>query len=489
MKSLTRLSALELSETIRNRVISVPEVTAAYLRAIEERDVRLHAYLSLDPEGALLRAAEIQKRVDAGELTGPLVGVPFAVKDNICLKGMPATCASKMLADYIAPYTATAVEKLLAAGAVALGKTNLDEFAMGSTTENSSFGLTRNPWNPAHVPGGSSGGSAAAVAAGEAAFALGTDTGGSVRQPAVHCGLVGLKPSYGSVSRYGLIAYASSLDQIGPLGRNIADVREIWRCMRGKDSKDATSVEYRDYKKYDVLKDISGLKIGVMVSELEKGISQEVQGAVRKVTDAFAAAGAQVEAFDFDLMDYAAPAYYILACAQASSNLARYDGVKYGYRTKGYADLDEMIRRSRSEGFGPEVQRRIGLGTFVLSEGYYEEYYLKARKVQEKIRREFVRLFARFDVLLMPVTTSTAPLMGAASRKRESVYEDDRFTCIVNLAGLPAVSVPCLVGREHLPVGVQFVGNAFEEEKVLAVAEAWEQMRGPWAGPWQEGES
>lgn len=477
MKDILSYTALELSDLIKKREITVVEATEAALRRIEEQEARLHAYITVDSEGALKRAALIQQKINAGELTGPLIGVPVAIKDNICTKGLRTTCASKILHNFIPPYSAEAVTRLEQAGTVILGKTNMDEFAMGSTTESSWFGITRNPWNTAHVPGGSSGGSAAAVAAGECFFALGSDTGGSVRQPAAHCGVVGMKPTYGRVSRYGLVAYASSLDQIGPITKDVADCAAIMEVIAGYDSKDSTSVKKEETDFTAALtKDIKGMRIGIPTDYFGTEVSPAVRDAVLEAARVLEQAGAAVEEFTLGYAEYAASVYYTIATAEASSNLERYDGVKYGYRTEAYRGIHELYKKSRSEGFGPEVKRRIFLGSFVLSEGYYDAYYLKALQVKSLIKKAFDKAFETYDILLTPVAPDTAPLMGESLKNPTSMYAGDVYTIVANLAGLPAISVPCGRDEKNLPIGMQLMADCFREKKLIQTAYTYEQL-------------
>ena len=398
---VTDMTAVELSAAIRDGQVTAVEAAEEMLARIEERDGIYNCYVTVDREGALAQARAVQEKIDAGELTGPLAGVPVAIKDNLCTEGLLTTCASRILENFVPTYTAEAVMNLRRAGAVILGKTNMDEFAMGSTTETSAYGVTRNPWNPAHVPGGSSGGSAAAVAAGECCFALGSDTGGSIRQPAAYCGMVGMKPTYGTVSRYGLIAYGSSLDQIGPLTKDVTDCAAVLEVISSYDKKDSTSVKRQDTDFTSALvEDVQGLRIGIPNDYLGEGLDTEVKAAVLQAAEELARSGAIVERFDLSLVEYAIPAYYTIAAAEASSNLERFDGIKYGYRTKEYTGLHNMYKKSRSEGFGEEVKRRIMLGSFVLSSGYYDAYYLKALRVKALIKKAFDEAFAKYDVIL-----------------------------------------------------------------------------------------
>lgn len=477
--SILDLTAVELSAEIKAGKVTAVQAVEAVLERIAEKEEQLNCYVTLDREGALAKAAEVQKKIEAGELCGPLAGVPVAIKDNMCTQGMRTTCASKMLANFIPAFSAQAVKDLEAAGAVLLGKTNMDEFAMGSTTETAAFGVTRNPHNTEHVPGGSSGGSAAAVAAGECFFALGSDTGGSIRQPASFCGVVGMKPTYGTVSRYGLIAYGSSLDQIGPLTKDVKDCAAIMEVIATHDKKDSTSVKREDTDFTSALsEDIAGMRIGIPRDYFGKGLDGEVKEAVLGAAEALRQRGALVEEFDLSLVEYAIPAYYTIAAAEASSNLERFDGIKYGYRTPEYEGLHNMYKKTRSEGFGAEVKRRIMLGSFVLSSGYYDAYYLKALRVKALIKKAFDDAFAKYDIILGPVAPATAPRLGESLKDPIKMYLGDIYTIAVNLAGLPGMSVPCGRDKAGLPIGMQLIGNCFEEKKLLRAAYAYEQAVG-----------
>lgn len=476
---ITDMTAVELAAAIRAGTTTAVEAAETMLARIREQEALYHCYVTVDEEGALAQARDVQARIEAGELTGPLAGVPVAVKDNLCTKGLLTTCSSKILSNFVPAYSAEAVVNLQKAGAVILGKTNMDEFAMGSTTETSAFGVTKNPWNTAHVPGGSSGGSAAAVAAAECVCALGSDTGGSIRQPASYCGVVGMKPTYGTVSRYGLIAYGSSLDQIGPLARDVTDCAAMLEVIASHDEKDSTSVVRQDTDfRTALIDDVQGMRIGIPNDYFGDGLDGEVGAAVLKAADTLAQKGAVVERFDLSLVDYAIPAYYTIASAEASSNLERFDGIKYGYRTAEYAGLHNMYKKSRSEGFGAEVKRRIMLGSFVLSSGYYDAYYLKALRVKALIRKAFDEAFSRYDVILGPVAPTTAPLLGESLADPIKMYLGDIYTIAVNLAGLPGISVPCGTDGNGLPIGLQLIGDCFQEKKLLRAAYAYEQARG-----------
>ena len=399
--SLMNLTAVGLGKKIQNKEVSAPEAAKAALDAIKAKEAEINSFVTVDSEGALKRAEEVQKLIDKGKLAGPLAGVPVAVKDNMCTKGLLTTCSSKILGNYIPMFTADAVLNLEKAGAVIIGKTNMDEFAMGSTTETSAFGPTKNPWDTGHVPGGSSGGSCAAVAAEECPYALGSDTGGSIRQPSSFCGVTGIKPTYGTVSRYGLIAYGSSLDQIGPVAKDVTDCATILEVISSYDQKDSTSVKRDNYNFTSALEDnVKGMKIGIPADYFGEGLDREVKEAVLNAAKELEKKGAVIEEFNLSLVDYAIPAYYIIACAEASSNLARFDGVKYGYRTEDYNGLHNMYKKTRSEGFGAEVKRRIMLGSFVLSSGYYDAYYIKALKTKALIKKAFDKAFNKYDVIL-----------------------------------------------------------------------------------------
>ena len=478
------MTALQLGQMIKKKEVSVKEAVQESLAQIADLDETLGSFVTVDEEGALKRAEEVQKGIDDGTITGALAGVPVAVKDNICTKDLLTTCSSKILSNFVPPYSAQAVDNLKAAGAVIVGKTNMDEFSMGSTTETSAYGVTRNPWNTEHVPGGSSGGSCAAVASCEVPYALGSDTGGSIRQPGSFCGVTGLKPTYGTVSRYGLIAYGSSLDQIGPIAKDISDCAAILEMIASYDKKDSTSVKRDAYDFTSaLLDDVKGMKIGIPSDYLSAGLNEEVKAAVLKAAEVLKAKGAEVEEFQLSLVEYAIPAYYVIASAEASSNLARFDGVKYGYRAKDYNGLHNMYKKSRSEGFGEEVKRRIMLGSFVLSSGYYDAYYLKALRTKALIRQSFDRAFEKYDVILGPVAPTTAPKLGASLSDPLQMYLGDIYTISVNLAGLPGVSVPCGIDSNGLPIGVQLIGDCFQEKKIIRAAYAYEQARGNWQAP------
>ena len=478
------LTAVELGRKIKEKEVAVTEAVQACLGQIGKLEDALNCYVTVDEAGALKRAEEVQRQIDAGILTGPLAGVPVAVKDNLCTKDLLTTCSSKILYNFVPTYTAEAVLNLEKAGAVILGKTNMDEFAMGSTTETSAFGVTRNPWNQEHVPGGSSGGSCAAVAAEECFYALGSDTGGSIRQPSSFCGVTGIKPTYGTVSRYGLIAYGSSLDQIGPVAKNVTDCASILEVIASHDRKDSTSVERRDTDFTSALvDDVKGMRIGVPRDYLGEGLDPEVKEAILTAAEVLRKKGALVEEFDLSLVEYAIPAYYVIASAEASSNLSRFDGVKYGYRTEEYEGLHNMYKKSRSEGFGAEVKRRIMLGSFVLSSGYYDAYYLKALRTKALIKQAFDRAFEKYDVILGPAAPSTAPRLGESLSDPLKMYLGDIYTISVNLAGLPGMTLPCGIDSKGLPIGLQLIGDCFKEKNIIRAGYAYEQARGAWKAP------
>ena len=475
---IQKLTAVSLGKKIKEKEISVREALDAVFAQIDQTEDRYHAYVTLDKEGAYKQADAVQEKIDNGELTGALAGVPVAIKDNMCTKGLLTTCSSKILENYIPTYTASAVQNLTDAGCVIIGKTNMDEFAMGSTTETSYYGVTRNPHNPDHVPGGSSGGSAAAVALNECFFALGSDTGGSIRQPSAFCGITGMKPTYGTVSRYGLIAYGSSLDQIGPMTKNVTDCAAVLETIASYDKKDSTSMKREKYDFTSALvRDVKGLRIGLPKDYFGEGLDSEVKAAIFKAAETFRRMGAIVEEFDLGLVQYAIPAYYIIASAEASSNLERFDGVKYGYRTKEYSDLHSMYKKTRSEGFGSEVKRRIMLGSFVLSSGYYDAYYLKALKTKALIKQEFDKAFEKYDIILAPAAPTTAPLLGSSLQDPIKMYLSDIYTISANLAGIPGLSIPCGKDKMGLPIGMQLLGGCFQEKTLLCAGFAYEKAR------------
>ena len=473
---LSRLTIHELHELLMKKEVTSREITEALFRRIKEVDRKTQAYLLLTEEEAFLQAERIDKKIRHGEEIGDLAGIPIALKDILCTKGIRTTCASKILANYVPFYDATVVQKLKGEGAVFLGKLNMDEFAMGSSTENSGFQITRNPWNLARIPGGSSGGSAAAVAADECIAALGTDTGGSIRQPASCCGVVGMKPTYGRVSRYGLVAFASSLDQIGPITKDVTDCAIMMNAISGYDPLDSTSVprEVPDYKQF-LIQEIKGIRIGIPKEYFIEGMDPEVEKAVREAIDLYRSLGAEIEEVSLPHTEYAVAVYYIICTAEASSNLARYDGVKYGLRSKEYEDLLEMYMLTRAQGFGQEVKRRILLGTYVLSAGYYEAYYRKASQVRTLIRSDFEEAFRKVDVILSPTAPTPAFRVGEKVNDPLQMYLSDIHTIPVNLAGIPAISIPCGFSQEGLPIGLQLMGRHFDEGMLLRVAYAFEK--------------
>ena len=476
--SLMSLTAVELGKKIKAKEVTVVEAVQEALDAVEKKEKDVNSFVTVMRKEALEKAKEVQEKIDNGELTGPLAGVPVAIKDNMCTKGTLTTCSSKILRNFVPTYTAQAVANLEEAGAVIIGKTNMDEFAMGSTTETSAFGPTKNPWNTEHVPGGSSGGSCAAVAAEECSYALGSDTGGSIRQPSSFCGVTGIKPTYGTVSRYGLIAYGSSLDQIGPVAKDVTDCATILEVIASHDTKDSTSVEREDYDFTSALvDDVKGIKIGIPKDYFREGLDPEVKEAVLAAAKVLEQKGAIVEEFDLSLVEYAIPAYYTIACAEASSNLERFDGVKYGYRAKEYQGLHNMYKKSRSEGFGAEVKRRIMLGSFVLSSGYFDAYYLKALRTKALIKKAFDKAFEKYDIILGPAAPTTAPKLGESLSDPLKMYLGDIYTISVNLAGLPGISLPCGTDSKGLPIGLQLIGDCFAEKKLIRTAYAYEQTR------------
>ena len=469
-------TALELGGLIQKGEVSPTQAAKAALARMGAEQGKNNAFVTtLDEETVLKQAAEVERRLAAAEALSPLAGVPMALKDNICTKGVKTTCASKILGDFTPPYDATAAEKLKAAGGVLLGKLNMDEFAMGSTSETSYYGPTRNPWDLDRAPGGSSGGAAAAVAAGECWYAIGSDTGGSIRQPASYCGVTGLKPTYGAVSRYGLIAYASSLDQMGPLARSAADCAAVLDLMAGRDRRDGTSLDAQwGGLARSLTGDLTGMRVGLPADCFGEGLEDEVRAAVLSAAEVLKARGAVVEEFSFPMMKYVVPTYYIIAAAEASSNLSRFDGVKYGWRAEGYEDLTEFYNMTRTQGFGSEVKRRILLGTFVLSAGYYDAYYKKALQVKALIKKAYDEAFERYDLLLTPVAPTTAPKLGESLGDPLKMYLSDIYTVPLNLAGLPGLSLPCGFDGAGLPIGAQLIGPALGEARVLNAAHAFQ---------------
>ena len=469
---ITELTVHELVEKIKNKELTVTEINKAYIDRINEKEKDVQAFITLLTEEALKEAESIEKKENLSELAG----IPIGIKDNICTKNIKTTCASKMLENFVSPYDATVIEKLESKGIINLGKLNLDEFAMGGSTEYSAFKVTKNPWNLKNVPGGSSGGSAAAVAANLVPWALGSDTGGSIRQPASFCGVVGLKPTYGLVSRYGLVAFASSLDQIGPITKDVKDAAILLNVIAGHDEKDTTSEKINDKDYTKCLKnDVKGLKIGIPKEYFSDGINVEVKAKLEETIEEYRQLGAEVEEFSLSIADYALATYYIIACAEASSNLGRFDGIRYGYRTKNFSNLKDIYKNSRSEALGSEVKRRIILGTYVLSSGYYDAYYKKAQQVRTLVQKEFNDAFKKYDILLTPTAPTAAFEIGAKSNNPLEMYLADICTVPVNIAGLPAISVPVGVDNNGMPIGMQLIGNKFEEEKILNAAYTLEQ--------------
>lgn len=472
-------SIRELHEQLVNKERSAVDLTQAYLNRIEAVEPKVRSLLYVTADQALAQAQQVDARIAAGEAIGLLAGIPIVVKDNLCTQGIPTTCGSRILQNFVPPYESTVTQRLKAAGAVIVGKANMDEFAMGSSTETSAYQVTANPWDLGRVPGGSSGGSAAAVAAGECVVSLGSDTGGSIRLPASFCGVVGLKPTYGRVSRYGLVAYASSLDQIGPFGRSVEDTAILLQAIAGYDPNDSTSlnVPVPNYQKAlrPDLKIKSYRRIGVIKETFGSGLSPSVEKAVTTAIEQLQDLGAEIQVISCPSFNYGLPTYYIIACSEASANLARYDGVKYGYRAEDAEDLVTMYARSRAEGFGPEVKRRIMLGTYALSAGYYDAYYLKAQKVRTLIKQDFERAFEQVDVLISPTSPTTAFKIGEKTTDPLSMYLSDLMTIPVNLAGLPSMSLPCGFDEQGLPIGIQLIGNVLQEEIIFQVAHAYEQ--------------
>ena len=474
--NITELTVHELQEKIKNKELTITEVIKAYIDRIKEKEPEIQAFITELTEDGMKQAEEIQTQIDRGENVGRLAGIPIGIKDIICTKGVKTTCASKMLENFVAPYDATVMNKINEEKMINLGKLNMDEFAMGGSTEYSYFKKTRNPWDLSRVPGGSSGGSAAAVAANMVPWALGTDTGGSIRQPASFCGVVGLKPTYGLVSRYGVVAFASSLDQVGVFTKDVQDCAELLNVIAGYDEMDSTSVDVgpKDYTK-SLQKDVKGLKIGVPKEFFGEGINPEVKTSLEKAINEYKKMGAEVEEFSLDIANYALATYYIIACAEASSNLGRYDGIRYTYRSPEAKTLKEIYKKSRSEAFGAEVKRRIILGTYVLSSGYYDAYYKKAQQVRTLVMNEFNKAFEQYDIIVTPVSPTTAFKLGERSTNPMEMYLADICTVSVNIAGLPGMSVPCGVDSQGLPIGMQIIGNKFSEETIIKAAYAYEQ--------------
>lgn len=475
MSELTERTIFEHAEALRKKEYSSVQLTQAYLEQIDKKDKTIGAYITVTADRAIESAKAFDEGRSSDSEISPLAGIPCGIKDNMCTKGIKTTCASKMLGGYIPPYSAHVVEKLEKSGAVILGKLNMDEFAMGSTTENSAFKVCRNPLDTDRVPGGSSGGSAAAVAAREAVYALGSDTGGSIRQPASFCGVVGMKPTYGSVSRYGLVAFASSLDQIGPITSTVLDNALVLNAIVGHDKRDATSVKrvYNDFTA-DIKNGVKGMKIGVPEEFFGEGISDDVRKAVLAAADTYRALGAELVSVSMPSIDYALSAYYVISSAEASSNLARFDGVRYGYRCDDYSNIDELYRKSRSEGFGSEVKKRIMLGTFALSSGYYDAYYKKALQVRSLVRKDFDEAFGKCDFIISPVTPTVAYKIGEKTGDSLQMYMGDAYSVPVNIAGIPALTLPCGIGEGGMPVGMQLIGPAFSEGLLYRAGFAFE---------------
>ncbi|MBQ6860910.1 MAG: Asp-tRNA(Asn)/Glu-tRNA(Gln) amidotransferase subunit GatA [Clostridia bacterium] len=476
MKNICEYTAHEIHEKYINKELKVVDVVKAFFEKIKTDDEKIKAYITLCEEEALKEAEEVQARIDNGEEIGPLAGIPIAIKDNMCTKGTKTTCASKMLENFIPPYDATVVTRLKEAGAIIIGKTNMDEFAMGGSTEHSAFFKTHNPVNLNKVPGGSSGGSAAAVAGSMAPISLGSDTGGSIRQPAAFCGIVGMKPTYGLISRYGLVAFASSFDQIGPFAKDVEDTANLLNVIVGHDEMDSTSAKLDkvDYTKA-LVNDVKGMKIGVPKEFMGEGVNEEVKVAVKNAVEKFKALGAEVSECSLEIAEYALPTYYIVACAEASSNLARFDGIRYGYRTSNYESLDDIYKNSRSEGFGEEVKRRIILGTYVLSSGYYDAYYKKAQKVRTLVKEGYEKVFENYDLILTPTAPSVAFDIGSKVDNPLEMYMADLMTVSINLAGVPAISIPCGKDKEGMPIGLQLISKHFNESKILQAAYTFEK--------------
>ena len=472
---ITELTVHELQDKLAAKEITVSEIAKAYADRIKEKESDIDAFVTVQADEAVEKAKEIEAKIDNGELKSSLAGIPIGIKDNMCTKGVLTTCGSKMLENFVAPYDATIIEKLNAEGMISLGKLNMDEFAMGSSTENSAIKTTKNPWNLNTVPGGSSGGSAAAVAANMVPWALGSDTGGSIRQPSSFCGVVGLKPTYGLVSRYGLVAYASSLDQIGPITKDVRDCATLLNILAGHDDRDTTSINRPKVDYTEALKnDVKGLRIAVPKEFFGEGINEEVKAKLEEAIAKYKELGAIVDEVSLDVAEHALATYYIIACAEASSNLGRFDGIRYGHRAKDGERLRDIYFNSRSEGFGPEVKRRIILGTYVLSSGYYDAYYKKAQKVRTLINNQFNEVFKNHDVILTPTSPTTAFEFNSKSSPLE-MYLADICTVSVNVAGLPGISIPCGVDSKGMPVGMQLIGNKFQEETILNAAYTFEQ--------------
>lgn len=474
--NITELTVHELQEKIKSKELTVTQIVEAYIERIKEKEPKVEAFITLQLEEAKEKAKKLDDEIANGKEVSSLAGIPIGIKDIICTKGVRTTCASKMLENFIAPYDATVMEKINEEEMISLGKLNMDEFAMGSSTEHSYFKKTKNPWDLSRIPGGSSGGSAAAVAADMVPWALGTDTGGSIRQPASVCGVVGLKPTYGLVSRYGIIAYASSLDQVGVFTKDVEDCAMLLNVIAGKDEKDSTSVDVgkKDYTK-SLNQDIKGLKIGVPKEFYGEGINEEVKQSLLVAIEKYKKLGAEVEEISLDIAELSLATYYIISCAEASSNLGRYDGIRYGHRAKNFSNVKELFKNSRSEGFGEEVKRRIILGTYVLSSGYYDAYYKKAQQVRTLVSNKFKDAFKKYDVILIPTSPTTAFKLEEKSTNPLEMYLSDICTVSVNIAGLPGISIPCGLDSKGLPIGMQLIGNRFDEETIIKAAHAYEK--------------
>ena len=473
---LYELTVHELLDKLSKKEITLEDITKSYINRIKEKEDEVEAFVTVLSEEAENKSKEIDKKKQNGEITNNLAGIPIGIKDNICTKGIKTTCSSKMLEDFVSPYDATVMDKINSENLITIGKLNMDEFAMGGSTENSYFKKTKNPWDLSKVPGGSSGGSAAAVASQMVPWALGSDTGGSIRQPASFCGVVGLKPTYGLVSRYGLVAFASSLDQIGPITKDVRDSAILLNIIAGHDDKDSTSVNLpkKDYERA-LTGDIKGLKIGVPKEFFGEGINKEVKESLKQAIETYKKLGAEIEEFSLDIAEYALATYYIIACAEASSNLGRFDGIRYTYRAKDFKDLKDLYKKTRSEGFGAEVKRRIILGTYVLSSGYYDAYYKKAQQVRTLVMNEFNKGFEKYDVILTPTAPTVAFGIGEKLNNPLEMYLADICTVSVNIAGLPGISIPCGVDNAGMPIGMQLIGNKFQEETILNAAYSFEQ--------------
>ena len=475
--NIEKLTALEIRDGIKSKKFTAEDVISSLFERIEKVEPKVDAYITLSKKEAFKKAKEVDLKIKKGEPVGKFAGVPVAIKDNICTDGIKTTCASKMLEDFIPPYDATIVKKLKKEDAVIIGKTNMDEFAMGSSTENSAFKTTKNPWDLERVPGGSSGGSAAAVGSGIAPVAIGSDTGGSIRQPAAFCGVVGLKPTYGLVSRFGLIAFASSLDQIGPVGKTVEDCALTLEMIQGDDKLDSTSIKDTPFNTYmdSIDKGVKGMKIGIPKEFFNEGLDSEISDAIKKSIEIFKKLGAQVEEISLPITKEGLSAYYIISSAEASSNLARFDGIRYGYRPKNFESVDDLMEESRTEAFGSEVKRRIMLGTYALSSGYYDAYYKRALKLKKLIREQFIDTFKNFDIILSPVSPVLPFKLGERKASPLQMYLADIYTVNINLAGIPGLSMPCAFSKEGLPIGIQILGPHLGEDKIFRASYALEK--------------